>query len=208
MRTMGDSTTAADIPATFDLVAGYIDGPPDIKWSDADWLLHPGKVHVRIATLATTNDGDVLDATPDQAVEWVRTRRAAGADPSVYCGAAQANAVRFAFGQAGVLPPHFWLADWGDGVTPRPAPPIPIGAVALQYAHPPQTGGHYDASIVADFWPGIDPVGGTMTPDEVNALIKAYLADVYGPALEAELTQRIADAQAATLKAAAAKLSA
>ena len=45
-----------------------------------------------------------------------------------------------------------------------------------------------------------------MTPDEVNALIKTYLANIYGPALEAELQQRFADAQAATIKAAAAKL--
>lgn len=48
--------------------------------------------------------------------------------------------------------------------------------------------------------------GGDMTKDEVIAIVKDYLANVYGPALEAELAQKQQDAIAGAVKATGEKL--
>ncbi|HZP55022.1 hypothetical protein [Actinocrinis sp.] len=141
------------------LVAGYDDGA--YAWSPAHWALFPGLVHVHIAVFATTNSGTVLDCepgncTPAQSVDWVLMRRKAGADPTVYCNQLDPTvgwpAVRAAFRARGVAEPHYWVADY-DGVTA-----IPAGAVAKQY----EDAGAFDLSSVADYWPGVDPLGADM----------------------------------------------
>jgi hypothetical protein len=102
----------------------------------------------------STDDGHVLDcepgnATPAQAVDWVLMRRRAGVDPTVYCGRnTWWQDIRAAFRARNVVEPHYWLADYS--LNP---PAIPTGAVALQY----RDAGSYDLSIVADYWPGVDP---------------------------------------------------
>ncbi len=154
MRLMYDSVTASDIPAGSALVAGYVDGR--FAWSAADWSRFPDRVKVRIAVLPTTNDGQMLDveagnARPDQAPAWVKMRRAAGVDPSVYTDHSLWPDVRAAFKRAGIAEPYYCIAQW-DGVAE-----LIDGAVAKQYANPTITGGHYDASAVADYWPGVDP---------------------------------------------------
>ncbi len=56
--------------------------------------------------------------------------------------------MRGAFGDAHVLEPHYWVAAHpGAGAT------IPPGAIAHQYADT----GPVDLSVVADYWPGVDP---------------------------------------------------
>jgi hypothetical protein len=158
MRTMYDSTTAADIPAGAQMVGGYVDGK--YAWTPADWARFPNATHVRIAVFATTNDGVVGDReqgdmTEAQLVTWVRMRRAAGVDPTGYCSESNWAACRAAFAAAGEPEPHWWVASYpGAGAV------IPAGAVAHQYADPITSGGHWDLSAVADYWPGIDPAGG------------------------------------------------
>lgn len=154
MRTMYDAVTPSNIPADAQMVAGYVDGR--YAWSAADWARFPGAVRVRIAVFPWTNDGHVLDvergdATPAQAPGWVQRRRAAGVDPTVYCGLASAGYswadVRAAFQAQGVPEPHYWIAAYpGIGAALYP------GSVAHQYANP----GPYDLSVVADYWPGVD----------------------------------------------------
>lgn len=159
---MYDSVTAKDIPASAAMVAGYVSGP--FRWSDADWARFPNATKVRIATRANVNDGHVLDvepgaATPAQAPGWVQMRRAAGVDPTVYCSLGAWPAVRAAFAAADVAEPHYWIAHYDY------SPALPGGAVAKQYADPAHnSGGHYDKSSVADYWPGIDPIP---TPSDV-----------------------------------------
>lgn len=153
MRTLYDSTTPSAIPTSAEMVAGYVDGP--FVWSTADWARFPTSVKVRIATRAATNDGHVLDvepgdATAAQAVTWVIMRRKAGIDPSVYCSSSAWPGVRAAFTAAKVAAPHYWIAHYDSSTA------IPAGAVAKQYNDPPNTGGHYDLSAVADNWPGVD----------------------------------------------------
>lgn len=154
MRTMYDSITAADIPASAQLVAGYID--MSSRWSAADWTRFPGATLIRIARSASTNDGHVLDverylALPAEAPGWVQMRRSAGVDPTVYCNASALGAVQAAFAAAGVPEPHYWIAHYDN------APTVPAGVVAKQYINDPASGGHYDLSAVADYWPGVDP---------------------------------------------------
>lgn len=168
MRTMYDSTAAGDIPTSAAMVAGYL-APSPWAWTSADWARFPNAVKVRIAVRAATNDGHVLDveagdATPAQAPGWVQMRRAAGADPTVYCSASAWPTVKAAFAAAGVTEPHYWVAAYpGGGRT------IPAGAVAHQYADSTTSGGHFDLSVVADYWPGVDQGGDVTQPaDFVN----------------------------------------
>lgn len=154
MRLMYDSVTATDIPRTASMVAGYVSGP--YAWSASDWARFKGVPQVRIATQASHNVGNCLDvergdATPEQAPGWVKKRRAAGEDPTVYCNELNGwPAVRRAFHDQKIAEPHYWVARY-DGVAQ-----IPSGAVAKQYRNATTSGGHYDLSIVADFWPGVD----------------------------------------------------
>lgn len=150
MRTMYDAVTPGNIPASAQMVAGYIDGR--YAWRAADWARFPGAVKVRIAVFASTNDGHVLDcengdATPGQCPGWVSRRRATGADPTVYCSLAAWGAVRNCFISAGVREPHYWIAAY-----PGNGPALYAGSVAHQYADP----GPVDISVVADYWPGVD----------------------------------------------------
>lgn len=153
VRTMYDSTNGFDIPVGAQMVAGYVDGR--YRWTQSMWDNHPNAVHVRIAVFADTNDGHVLDvepgnATPEQSPGWVVMRRTGGTEPSVYCNAATLPEVRRQFNAQGVPEPHYWIADW-DGVAA-----LDPGMVAKQYADDKMLGEHFDLSVVADFWPGVD----------------------------------------------------
>lgn len=154
-RTMYDSITASDIPLTAAVVLGYVNGT--YEWSTEDWARFPHAVKVRCATRANIDDGHVLDvetgdATPAQAPGWVVMRRRAGlTTPTVYCSSSAWPSVRAAFRAAGVAEPLYLIAHYdGD-------PTIPAGAVGKQYVDPPNSGGHWDLSAVADHWPGVDP---------------------------------------------------
>ena len=151
MRTMYDAIYPANIPTDAQMVAGYIDGR--WAWTAAEWALFPNAVKVRIAVFPSTNDGHCLDiepgdATPAQGPAWVVMRRNAGVDPSVYCNTATWPAVRAAFAAAQVAEPHYWIAAY-----PGNGPNLYPGSVAHQYANP----GPVDISVVADYWPGVDP---------------------------------------------------
>jgi hypothetical protein len=152
-RVMYDSTTAADIPTAAAMVAGYCDGR--YRWAASDWARFPNAIHVLIAVSSLTPAGHVLDveqgdATPAGAVAWVRTRRQLGADPTVYVNRANLVAVRVAFRNARQAEPHYWLATLDD------AQPWAPGIVAIQTRGEKLTGRHFDLSIVADYWPGVD----------------------------------------------------
>lgn len=160
-RLLYDSITATDIPVTAQMVGGYVSG--SFRWTDADWGRFPGAVHVRIATAATVTgagvhvlDVEAGDATPGEAPGWARAQRALGQPPTIYCSTSQWPVIRAAFASAGEPEPAWWVAAYpGGGAV------IPAGAVAHQYADPATSGGHWDLSVVADYWPGVDNAGGT-----------------------------------------------
>ena len=150
-RTMYDAITPSNIPVTAQMVAGYVDGR--YAWMAADWARFPHSVKVRIAVFSSTDDGHVLDvepgcSTPASAPGWVQRRRAHGVDPTVYCSLSQWPVVRAAFAAAHVAEPHWWVAAY-----PGNGPNLYPGSVAHQWQNP----GPVDISVVADYWPGVDP---------------------------------------------------
>ena len=162
---MYDSTNPFDIPIGAPMVAGYVDGL--YKWSDAGWQRFPEAIWVRIAVFASTNDGQVLDvengdATPAQAPGWAKMRLAAGQIPTLYFSLSLFGDVNKAMTDAGVKTWGVWVADWTG------SPFLHSGTYATQYDHPPHSGGHYDLSIVADYWPGVDPPPTVSPPPPAN----------------------------------------
>jgi hypothetical protein len=153
MRKCYDAVTPGNIPSTAKMVAGYIDGR--YAWKAADWARFPRAVKVRIAVFSATEDGHVLDvepgcATPASAPGWVLRRRAKGVDPTIYCNLADWPSVRAAFRARKVREPHYWVAAY-----PGNGPALYPGSIAHQYQ-----GGltaKFDVSVVADYWPGVDP---------------------------------------------------
>lgn len=151
MRIMYDGVTPTNLPASAAMVAGYINGP--YAWTQAEWDRFPNAIKVQISVRAADRRGHVLDVesganmpTPADAPPWVAARRAAGADPTVYCQASSLATVRAAFQSAKVAEPHYWIAKYDGDDT------IPAGAVAKQWLNQPG----YDRSSVADYWPGVD----------------------------------------------------
>lgn len=169
MRTMYDGVTPSRLPSGAPLYAGYVDGHyaniPAIR------ARFPHARIVGIAVSPHTNAGTVLDvepgdASPAQAPAWVKMRRAAGVDPTVYCAATTWPAVRAAFKAAGVAEPHYWIAAWDGHAT------LPAGAVAKQYV---STSG-YDKSVVADHWPGVDPAPAPAPATKPKVSLKNVIA--------------------------------
>lgn len=183
---MYDAVTASNIPAGAAMVAGYIDRIKLLPWSAADWARFPNAVKVTIVKKASTNDGHVLDvepgdATPAEAPGWVRMRRAAGADPTVYCNTSTWPSVRAAFRSANTAEPHYWLARY-DGKPAWDSGWAAAGVVAKQYQNTPG----FDLSSVADFWPGVDGEdnGMPLSPDDIKAVVFAIWNEPFQNALD------------------------
>lgn len=153
-RLMYDGVTPASVPPGAALYAGYVNG----KWQSYAGLVarFPTAKHVTICVNATGTarvlDVESGDATPEQAPGWCEDQRRAGEPyPVVYVGEDNWPSVRSEFGVQAVAEPLYWVAAYVDD--PSQVPAIPAGAIALQYFDY----GGYDASVVADYWPGVDP---------------------------------------------------
>lgn len=186
MRLMYDSTTPWDIPRDAEMIAFYVDGL--YAWKP-EWLnMFPNAVKVSISAIGarTAHVGDVEPGCiwpPRNAVPWVLRARADGIDPTIYTNERNDwGSVRQAFRDAGVREPHYWVANY-DGVRV-----LPSGAVAKQFAWPPdsgrysgkpwETGKHYDLNIVADYWPGVDEVDDSMNQNQEQRLMEIHTASM------------------------------
>jgi hypothetical protein len=155
---MGDAThsNVSKLPAGLQLVAGYVTGSPDIKWTEADWDRLPGIPHVTIDqgfTGSPVADAIVRDVEPGAwtaaaAVDkslWTPPR------PTIYCNRNDLQGV-LAAGWKGDL----WLA------IPEPEPQMPPSVpgctvVAVQFKFVT----NFDLSVVFDpYWPALPPAGG------------------------------------------------
>lgn len=153
-RMMHDSVTVADIPSSATMVAGYMDG----KFQTVAALQRqfPSAQLVTITVLGTPG-AHVCDTEPGNigiagAARWAANEVKAGRHPTLYCMASQWKDVKAAVREHG-LNGHkvsYWVADYDGDAT------IPRGAVAKQFADPDLSGGHFDLSVVADHWPGVD----------------------------------------------------
>ncbi len=127
--TMIDATHASvsNIPADTPKVAGYTTGTADIAWTPEDWARFPDAGHVRIDQGLGTFEPlscDVFDIeakaiTPDQAVQGIRIRIAAGLTwTTIYAGRSSLLEFRYALadtsGPDGWYYGHVdaWLGDW------------------------------------------------------------------------------------------------
>lgn len=154
-RLMFDGVTPASVPAGAAAYAGYNQG----KYQSLPGLVakFPGALHVSICVQATGSarvlDVETSDATAEEAPGWVTRMRAAGEPyPVVYCNEENGwAAVRAAFAAQAVSEPLYWVANYVDDPTKLPA--IPEGAIGIQF----YDYGGYDASLIADYWPGLDP---------------------------------------------------
>lgn len=75
-------------------------------------------------------------------------RRGQGVTPSVYCSLSAWPTVRAEFERQGVPEPPYWIAAY-----PGNGPALYPGSVAHQF----DSNARFDSSVVADYWPGIDP---------------------------------------------------
>lgn len=161
---MKDSVNWQAIPIGTPIVAGYVP-PSRFAWPAEAWARFAGSVEVRITPSVSVwgagiqvLDVEPGDASASQVPGWVANSRNAGQEPTVYTSAANWAAVINACYNAGVGMPQFWIADWNDV---QDLPSITVGvvtatAVAHQYAGSATSGGDYDLSTVADYWPGVD----------------------------------------------------
>lgn len=150
-RIMYDSITVSNIPATAKMVAGYVNG----HWANYGAMkkrfsnARVVSISVNSTTKAQVLDVEPGDATAETAVYWCTHTMAdtPNDELTIYCNASTWPSVKAAFKAAGVTLPQWWEAHY-DGVAK-----ISTGAVAKQYAN----NAKYDTSIVADYWPGVDP---------------------------------------------------
>lgn len=201
---MLDSTRAGDIPFFYEgmemrLVAGYVNDPrvKNGRWADEDWGRFPPHVRrVRICIYADRLDAQVIDVEPGnctakQAVQWIKAKWERGETPTAYCFSDAGPAgyrisdVRRECDAAGVKRPLIWITrfsrEWDD-LDPSGDPEI----IALQYDNSAETMGHFDASVVADYWPGVDvdpEKGEDMEPSQEykDRLQKQLETTVYAP---------------------------
>ena len=160
-RLMYDSVTSADIPAGAQIVAGYTDGA--YAWSQPDWDRHITARHVRITAVTGDPSAHVADVetgamSPKAAAAWAINKAGKGEVSTVYVQASRFSEVVAAFKAMGAPYPYFWIADWDNVNGPW------FGSVAKQFANPATSGGHFDLSWVADYWPGVDPAPSAATP--------------------------------------------
>lgn len=203
-RTMYDSVRPGEIPADAEMVALYVDG--NYAATAADWNRFTRAVKVRISAVGDNLNAHVFDLEPGciwppaDVVDCVLGARALGIDPTVYVNERNHwGPAKAAFDARGIAHPHWWVANYDNQKT------VPAGAVAKQYADPgmPGVGGHYDLSIVVDFWPGVDGTfdnpskteqGGdwlmSLTQAEQNEILektRALYTAVWGPSVDAPI---------------------
>lgn len=149
---MYDSVNASNIPAGASMAAWYDYWPAS----------HPidGATNVHVTKGDHGNVGDVADVgdagtfTPAQAAQWVKARRASGyplPGPCEYVNRDEWPACIAALAAIGEPECLWWIADPGGN-------DVHIGdrnglVVAVQSAYSPAR----DSSLVADYWPGVDP---------------------------------------------------
>jgi hypothetical protein len=135
-------------------------------------------------------------------VPWIKAKWARNERPTIYCYSDAGPAgyrisdVRAACDAAGVRHPLFLIAKWdNDPSTFDPSGDREI--IGKQYAGSAQTGGHYDASIVADDWMPTPPAAQPAPPYGTSYVTHAEL-DLYKATLEREIGERIRAAIAGT----------
>lgn len=170
MRTMADSDVAASLPEGMDIYAAYIDGqavPGQPQSYAAAKARFPDKIVLSISVEHPGHPADIGDV--ENGGLTIKDAIRMGYK-TVYCSTSQWLANLTAYKQAGKPQPNWWVAAY-----PGYGPTVPPGAVAHQY----QDVGGYDLSVVADHWPGVDPLPGPPTKEED---VKPFVMGIQGEA--------------------------
>lgn len=152
IRPMYDAVTPGNIPAGAQLVAGYADGRyanlPAMRARFPHALVVP--IATGKSTRATVADVEKGDLTPEDALYWVTVTMSDVSNHllTLYANTSTWPSVKSAFTAARVTLPQWWAAHYTGVAHLEP------GSIATQYV---DTGG-YDLSLVADYWPGVDPL--------------------------------------------------
>lgn len=165
MRRAYDSTTASDLPSDGDLYLAYADG----RYANVDKVKarFPRKPVVRITVTGRTFDAEMADVeagdlSPASGAVWAKGKLTRGEFPTLYFPESSRSAVIAALKANGVDPSHVGMfpAQYnGRAQLNQP------GDMGKQYLHgdlatigrTAYSGGHYDVSVVRDYWPGVDP---------------------------------------------------
>jgi len=153
MEIMFDSVNIDHIPRDAAWVAGYVNG----IWPTYNELVKkfPNANHVSITInayeLADVLDVEKGDATPIEAITWVKTLRNHGKTPIIYCSKSMMGTLQTEFANAKEAEPYFWVADWTNVEHLVP------GSIATQWADGtdqyPGLAKFCDTSVVSPNWP-------------------------------------------------------
>jgi hypothetical protein len=164
---MYDSTDAQAIPIDAAAVAGYVNGA--FAWSAGDWarFVAASKLGIDVQNAGAGGCLDIEngDASIGDAPAWVRGRWAAGIDhPWLYISRSQWQSLHDAMtGALGTGDWGYFVADW-TGEPHELALPDGTKADAVQYDHPPHSGGHFDLSTIYGPLPSIGPAPEPIPP--------------------------------------------
>jgi hypothetical protein len=170
-RVMYDGINLATVP-TGALEAGYVGG----HWTTFPLLRarFPLSELVSIAISANERaqvyDFERGDLTAQQVLTCVVRDRAAGLWPTCYCSTFNWPQIVAVFAANRVVLPPWWRADYNGHAA------LELGEIAHQYASLPG----YDVSIVADYWPGVDPDPALNPAPMEEALSRLIYADPNG----------------------------
>jgi hypothetical protein len=167
LRLLYDAVNVKNIPPTATMVAGYLSGATIPTTLPALRVRFP---QAQVVTIAVTAQQDAMvldvekgDALPTDVPGWLTRQRSQGHDPTIYCSVSPWPLVKAACAAQNVPLPWWWAAS------PGPAQLLPDPrCVARQYSYP----GGYDISIVAAYWPGVDPLP-TPKEDDMPYLIRS-----------------------------------
>ena len=166
MRVMYDSTTPlTSIPRDAEMVAAYVNGRyANVAQIRTAWP-HATVVTIAIDAQADAQVLDVerYDADPADSPGWCRRQAARGQIPTVYCNTSTWPQVQGAHRLAGMPDPIWWRADYNGTAT------LEMGEIAHQYRS--DTAQNLDFSVVADYWPGVDPLPVPMEEDMANVSV-------------------------------------
>lgn len=165
-RRMWDSVTVADIPADAELVAGYLDG----HYANLT-AMHARFPKDRVVTVtpdghegANVDDREPGDQSAVQSAAWATDELKAHRHPAVYVSDSNIKEVLTALALRDAKATLIFTAHWtGKPHICGPACfkgydlPFEPTVIGTQYADPGTSGGHYDLSLVQDYWPGVDP---------------------------------------------------
>jgi hypothetical protein len=176
---MFDAVVVAAIPASAQIVAGYIDGHyvtvPALR------LSHP---HAYVVTITVTGkagarvcDVESGDLTPLHGAQWAASELRAHRKPTIYCSLSNWGHVEIELNKMGISSAavDWWIAHaLVVGQVPTFRPPVPAGAVALQFAFDVPHNGHaYDESVTNGHWPW--PPKAPVIPDFHPPIVKPPL---------------------------------